>query len=97
MTGKFVKRCIVGDNLDIHRLELLMNKPYYVHALWDEDAKVWVASSDDVAGLATEADTAEALVQKLKIMIPELLALNGQMPAEPIAFELLTRRFELAA
>ena len=28
-----------------------MNKPYYVHAQWDEEAKVWVASSDDVPGL----------------------------------------------
>ena len=74
-----------------------MNKPYYVHALWDDEAKVWVASSDDVPGLATEADTAEALVQKLKVLIPELLDLNGQTPDEPITFELLTRRFELAA
>ena len=74
-----------------------MNKPYYVHAQWDEEAKVWVASSEEVPGLATEADTAEALIQKLKTLIPELLELNGQTPSAPIAFELLTRRFELAA
>lgn len=74
-----------------------MNKPYYVRAQWDEEARVWVASSDDVPGLATEADTTEALVQKLKSLIPELLELNGQTPSEPIAFELLTRRFEIAA
>lgn len=74
-----------------------MEKPYYVHAVWDEETRVWVASSEDVPGLATEADTAEALVQKLKILIPELLAANGRTDAKPIAFELLTRRFELAA
>jgi predicted RNase H-like HicB family nuclease len=74
-----------------------MDKPYYVHAVWDEEVKVWVASSDDVPGLATEADTAEALVEKLKVLIPELLALNGRTGTGPIAFELLTRRFELAA
>ena len=74
-----------------------MNKPYYVHAQWDEEARVWVASSDDVPGLATEADTTEALVQKLKTLIPELLEVNGQARLAPIAFELLTRRFELAA
>jgi predicted RNase H-like HicB family nuclease len=72
-----------------------MEKPYYVHAVWDEDAQVWVASSDDVPGLATEAETAEALVQKLKILMPELLSLNGRISTQPIAFELLTRRFEL--
>ncbi len=58
---------------------------------------MWVATSDDVPGLATEAETTEALVDKLKTLIPELLASNGQTPPMPIAFELLTRRFELAA
>ncbi len=74
-----------------------MDKPFYVHATWDEEARVWVASSDDVPGLATEAETAEDLVQKLKTLIPELLELNGLSPTGSISFELLTRRFELAA
>ena len=74
-----------------------MNKPYYVHATWDDEARVWVASSDDVPGLATEAETTEALIEKLKTLTPELLELNGQSPTHPIPFELLTRRFELAA
>jgi predicted RNase H-like HicB family nuclease len=50
-----------------------------VTAFWDEEAKVWVAESDEVPGLATEATTLEALVEKLKIMIPELLDLNGMV------------------
>lgn len=74
-----------------------MNKPYYVHAQWDDEAKVWAASSDDVPGLATEAEATELLVEKLKTLIPELLALNGVSVGERVAFELLTRRFELAA
>lgn len=74
-----------------------MNKPYYVHAEWDAEASVWVATSDEVPGLATEADTIEALVQKLKALIPDLLAANNQLPKDTVAFELLTRRFELAA
>jgi len=48
-----------------------------VNALWDEEAGVWVATSDDVRGLATEAETVDDLVVKLKIMIPELLDANG--------------------
>jgi len=39
---------------------------YHVTAEWDDDARVWVASSEDVPGLATGADTFEDLVEKLK-------------------------------
>jgi hypothetical protein len=74
-----------------------MEKPYYVHAVWDDEARVWVASSEDVPGLAIESETAEAFVEKLKSLIPELLALNGRTDTKPVVFELLTRRFELAA
>lgn len=52
-------------------------KDIHVKAEWDSDAKVWVASSDDVPGLITEADTAAELEEKLKLMIPELLLENG--------------------
>ncbi len=71
-----------------------MQKVYFVHAEWDEKARVWVASSDDVPGLATEADTAEALIEKLKGLIPELLQANGYEGSKEVQFELLTRRFE---
>jgi predicted RNase H-like HicB family nuclease len=53
-----------------------MQKPYFVRSDWDEEAEVWVASSEDVPGLITEAATAEELVKKLKTLIPELLSLN---------------------
>ena len=54
-----------------------MKRPLIVTANWDDEAKVWVATSDDVPGLATEADSVEALIEKLKGMIPELLDANG--------------------
>lgn len=47
-----------------------------VTANWDEEAAVWVAESDDVPGLATEAETREELISKLRVMIPELLQAN---------------------
>ncbi len=52
-----------------------------VEAQWDAEAKVWVATSDDVPGLATEAETMDALMSKLEVMIPELMAENGALPA----------------
>jgi Domain of unknown function (DUF1902) len=49
---------------------------YQVDAVWDEDTAVWVATSEDVPGLATEATTIELLSQKLRDMIPDLLLSN---------------------
>jgi hypothetical protein len=44
-----------------------------VRALWDAEAAVWVATSDDLRGLVTEARTQRELSKKLRVMIPELL------------------------
>lgn len=50
---------------------------YHVTAQWDDEAGVWVADSDDVPGLATGAETMDALIEKLKVVVPELLEANG--------------------
>lgn len=50
---------------------------YKVEAFWDREAQVWVAQSNDIPGLATEADSIEILTSKLRDMIPELLHLNN--------------------
>ena len=72
---------------------------YHVQADWDPDARVWVATSEDVPGLATEAETIETLTERLKTMIPELLEANGVLrggETNPlIAFELTTHRQEM--
>jgi hypothetical protein len=52
---------------------------YTVRARWDSDAGVWVASSDDVPGLVTEAASWDALAAKLVSLVPELLTLNGRI------------------
>ncbi len=74
----------------------MKGKPLFIRAEWDDEARVWVASSDDVPGLATEGDTLEGLVEKLKVLIPELLEANGTAGEKEIPFEILTRRFETA-
>ena len=74
----------------------MLEKPLLIRADWDEETLVWVATSNDVPGLATEEGTLEALVEKLKIIIPELLAANGELKENEIPFEILTRRFEIA-
>lgn len=49
---------------------------YRVRCEWDNEAGVWYVVETDVPGLSAEAETQEALVEKLRVMIPELMALN---------------------
>ena len=70
-----------------------------VKAIWDKEALVWVATSNDVPGLVTESENMEKLIQKLKIMIPELLEANGMLMKSQhieIPFNLLSERTEVA-
>jgi len=53
-----------------------------IKAEWDPEANVWVATSDDLPGLVTEAETVEALQRKLVVMIPDLLEANGSTASE---------------
>lgn len=59
-----------------------------VTAFRDPEADVWVAESDDVPGLITEADTLEELVPKLRVLIPELLEANGKNGHSDVPFTL---------
>lgn len=71
-------------------------RTYVVNATWDDEAQVWVAVSDDLPGLVAEAEDMPELLNKLKVLIPELLEANGVLPKlEPhssIPIELLTHR-----
>ena len=54
-----------------------------VRAEWDDEAKVWVATSTDIDGLATEAATLEELRDKVLAMVGELAELNGLLSDLP--------------
>ena len=59
-----------------------------VRARWDPEAEVWVATSDDLPGLVTEAENHQELVKKLHEMIPDLLEGedlgDDQLPEIPV-------------
>ena len=48
-----------------------------VRADWDDEAGVWVATTSDIDGLAVEAETLEALSDKVCKAIVDLVELNG--------------------
>ena len=73
-------------------------KIYNIQAFWDAQAEVWVATSEEVSGLATEADTIENLNDKLREIIPQLLMLNGMLEQDYQGFiqiELICHRQEI--
>ncbi len=53
---------------------------YTVDFRWDNEANVWVATSEEVPGLVLESGSFDALKERVKMAIPELLELNS-MPA----------------
>jgi hypothetical protein len=71
---------------------ITMEKSILVRATWDSAASVWVAESDDVPGLATEAASLDALLLKLNVMIPELLEMNHGDFGADVPIELLARQ-----
>ena len=53
---------------------------YKVKIIWDQDAGVWVATSNDIPGLVLESSSLDELHRRLHLAIPELLVLNHVAP-----------------
>ena len=71
------------------------NMVYNVLLTWDVEASMWVATSDDVPGLVLESNSYDALIEKVKFSIPELLELNNKDSSRTIKF--ISERFEEVA
>ena len=52
-----------------------------VTAHWDDEAGVWVATSEDIPGLVTEAKNIDDLVRRVRELIPDLLEENAHLIA----------------
>jgi hypothetical protein len=55
---------------------------YTIDFTWDPEASVWIATSDDVPGLVLESGSFDALVERVRFAVPELMVLNGKATAE---------------
>jgi hypothetical protein len=55
-----------------------MSRSITIDARWDADASVWIATSRDVAGLVVEADTWPAMIEEVRLVLPDLLELSGE-------------------
>jgi predicted RNase H-like HicB family nuclease len=64
-------------------------QPLKINAEWDAESSVWVATSNEIDGLAIEASTMDALIERLKVVIPELMELNHKaLASEELPFVL---------
>ena len=69
---------------------------YTIHFIWDEDAQVWVATSDDIAGLVLESGSFDALLERVRHAVPELLDLN-KIPKKTLSLSFVSERHERIA
>ena len=50
---------------------------YIINLTWYNEACVWIATSADIPGLVLESGSFDALLERTRIAIPELLTLNA--------------------
>ena len=51
---------------------------YVIKINWDNEAGVWIATSDDIRGLVLESGSIDALMERVRYAVPDLLQENNQ-------------------
>jgi len=51
-----------------------MRRHAVVRVAWDDEARVWYVEDSDIQGLVSEADTLEALRERIKVIAADLLS-----------------------
>ena len=69
---------------------------YIINLIWDEEAGVWVATSEDVPGLVLESGSFDALIERVRFSIPELIKLNSPQ-LQPLSVTFVSKRQERIA
>lgn len=50
---------------------------YVITFTWDDESSVWIATSNDIPGLVLESGSFDALLERTRYAVPELLELNA--------------------
>ncbi len=66
---------------------------YVINFTWDNEANVWIATSNDIPGLVLESGSFDALLERTRYAVPEILALNDS-ETEPISLTFISERHE---
>ena len=49
---------------------------YTIQLLWDDEAEVWIAINDEIP-LTLESDSLDKLIERVKIVAPEIIEMNN--------------------
>ncbi len=66
---------------------------YNIAFTWDDEAEVWIATSKDIPGLVLESGSFDALIERVRFAVPELLELN-QPNTPPLSLVFTSERHE---
>lgn len=66
---------------------------YVITFTWDDEADVWIATSEDIPGLVLESGSFDALLERTRFAIPELLELN-LLESKPFSLTFKSERHE---
>jgi len=66
---------------------------YTIKAIWDPEASVWIATSDDLPGLILESGSLDALIERVRFAVPDLLKIDGDNQ-KPLSMCLISERHE---
>ena len=69
---------------------------FTIKLIWDNEADVWVATSEDIPGLVLESGSFDALLERVRFAVPELLELNKPYPTA-LALRFISERSERIA
>ena len=65
-----------------------MQREYLVRVEYDNEAGVWIATSDDIVGLVLEDESPEYLMKRVAEAAPELIRLNNLSACKAINFSM---------
>lgn len=71
-------------------------KELLIRLTWDPEVCVWIAESDDVPGLVLESGSFDALIERVRVTVPELLGLNSGAEV-PVQIRMVSERCERLA
>ncbi len=54
-----------------------MTKEIHIDARWDDEVRVWIATSENAPGLVVEASSWQTIIDEVRIVLPDLLEIDS--------------------